>query len=260
MLTRILLALALCTGSSSRSSAPESARFAIVPDAVLDRLGDFRVGLAVDIRALDPDRLGAFVPDKFACARDLLKTARVGVITFADDDVETHVTGLVETETVACLEKLAPELGFDVQRVDSAYRLGIPGKPLALTWQADDAVVVQAGHPRRTGSPPAVIQGLLARIPRSAKAWLVSSGFPEYKISSVVGYLETSVDALTITATAESMEEGDARSWIEGIVRGVKKSAAAKGMRVEDSWFVIEATPPKAKLVATIPAAVFAAR
>ena len=238
----------------------EKARFAIVPDDVLDDLGEFDLGLAVDLHLIDLDRFGSYIPDALGCARDLLKTARMVVVTFADDSWEAHVTGLDEARTCECLGKLAPLLGFDLQHLDASYRLGLPENPLELAWHDDDAVIVQAGHAQRHGEPPVLIRDLLSQVPRSAKAWFVSSGFPQSTIDSVVLYIETTAETLSITATAESSEQGAAKSFVEGVLKGMKTSAAAKGVHIEDSWIVIDSTPTKAKVVATIPVAAIVPR
>jgi hypothetical protein len=256
---RAALVLATLVGaacSSKTKAPPKPSRIPIVPDTI--QLGEIGLGLAVDLRALDVDRLGGFIPDSLGCTRELLTSAHVGVITDGSDIWEGHVTGLDEATTRACLGKLGPVFGFDLHHTDHGDEVSLPGNPLLISWHGDDMSITQAGHARRVGAVPVVIDELLAHVPRDAKAWMVSSGFPQFKIRSVTAWLETDAATWTFTVNAESIEQGAARPWMEHVVAGFEAAATAKGAHLDERWFAIESTPTTAKLVATIPIAALA--
>jgi len=254
---RVLAVVALAAACSKHADAPSSTRLPIVPDRVTAHLGDVGFVLAVDLNHLDLGAIAALIPDQLGCTRELLAAADSAVIT-ASDSWEGFVTGLPETATWTCIGKLAPLFGATARAGSGdGYFLDIPGASISLTWHDRTVAIAEAGHALRSGDPPGVIFDLAAQVPRTAKGWIVSSGFPAYKIKSSVAWLETSPTAWVFTVTAEGSEQGAAKPWLESIVAGFKAGAGAKGVAVDDRWFAIDATPARGKLVATVPIEAF---
>jgi hypothetical protein len=253
---RVLLVLALVACSSKKPDDAKT-RFPILPDKL--QLGEIGFVMAIDLHALDLDQVGGYLPPELGCARELIKAANVGVLTESGATWEGHVTGLEPVQVFECSSKLAPVIGVEVHRAPTGVELTWQGTHVVVAWHGDDAVITQAGNAPRTGEMPMVIQDLISRVPRDVKGWIVSSGFPQYKIGSTVAWLQTTAETWTFTVLVESIEIGAARPFIDSIVDGFKTTARAKGARVDDSWFAVESTPTTAKLVATVPISAFGA-
>jgi hypothetical protein len=229
----------------------------IIPDVVTAHLGEVGFVLAVDLKDLDLGAVAALIPDELACTRELLAAADTLVVT-ASDTWEGFVVGLPETPTWACIRKLAPQLGATARGGSGdAYVVELAGTKIQLAWHDRIATIAELGHVARSGPPPGVIGDLAAQVPHSARGWIVSSGFAVQKINSMVAWLETSPQAWTFIVEAEASEVGAVQPWLEGIVRGFKAAASAKGVAVDDKWFAITANATKGKLVASVPIEAF---
>jgi hypothetical protein len=185
----------------------------------------------------------------------VLKTAGIAVLTQGTDNWQGYVTGLAQPLVRDCIGKFAPMFEATVTDRGSNFELVVAGTPATFAWHGDTATITEGSNTPHAGDPPGVILDLLARVPRDAKGAVVSSGFVQYKIKSVVAWLETTPTMWTFTVDAEGSERDMAKPWVEGIVRGFSSAAGAKGVVIDPSWFVITGTPNATKLVATIPIA-----
>src|ERR1041384_6204012 len=85
MLGRIVLGVCLVVACSNRSEVTsttpvKSHRIPILPDSVLAQLGAVNVAIAADFSRADVGRIASILPDEVACARDLVRSIRVGVL------------------------------------------------------------------------------------------------------------------------------------------------------------------------------------
>jgi hypothetical protein len=254
---RVLAVLALVACSAKTERTPPT-RIPIVPDAVTAQLGAVGFVIAIDLHRLDLGKVAALIPDELGCTRELLAAADMGVVA-AGEHWEAFVTGLPEQPTRACIAKLAPLLGASTRDMTDGFRIDIPDNPILLVWHGTTVTITQVGQTPRGGDPPGVILDLATTVPRTAEGWIVSSGFPKYKIKSSVMWLETTPATWTFTLTAESTELGAAKPWLASVVDGFKAGAAQKGVKIDDAWFTLtSATGTSAKLVAAIPIEAFA--
>ena len=256
---RAILILALVACSKKAPPEEPASRFPIVPDAVMGQLGEIGFALAVDLHRLDLAKVQSIIPDQLGCLRELLRDAKMAVITVGLGDTwEGRLTGLTEAGTHDCLVATSKAFGIEPKHeADNSTTLPIPDNALSLLWHGDEVVITQHGARLRYGAPPGVITDLLAQVPRTAKGWLVGSGFPKYKIKSTVAWLETTDATWTFTVVAESTEMGAAKPWMDSVVDGFRTAAELKKVAVDDKWFALESTPTTAKLVVTIPIAAF---
>jgi hypothetical protein len=255
---RALVVLALVACSKNNSEPPPApTRIPIVPDTVTAQLGAVGFVIAVDLHRLDLGKVAALIPDQLGCTRELLAAADMGVIA-AGEHWEGFVTGLPEQPTRACIAKLAPAFGATTHDMTDGFRIDIPDNPVLLAWHGNTVTITQVGQTPRGGDPPGVILDLATSVPRKAQGWIVSSGFPKYKIKSSVMWLETSPSTWTFTITAESTEAGAAKPWVASVIDGFKEGAGAKGVKIDDAWFTLtSSSPTSAKLVAAIPIEAF---
>ena len=255
----MVLLLVACSKKASVDDGPAQ-RFPIVPDSVMGQLGAVGFVLAVDLHRLDLTRVRSMIPDDLACLNDIARDAKAAVITVGIPETwEARVTGLTAAGIADCVGKTAKVFGVAVtHEADDSTTLAIPGNPLSLVWKGDQLVITEKGERQRYGDPPGVITDLLHQVPRDVKGWIVGSGFPKYKIKSMVAWLETTDSVWTFTINAESTEAGAAKPWVESVTRGFRAAADAKGVAVDDKWFTItSSTPTTAKLVAAIPIGAF---
>jgi len=258
MLLRVTLLLALIACSSRRAPTDPAARYPIVPDAMMAQLGDIGFVLAVDVRKLDATAVDSLIPSSFGCARDIIRMAKIAVVTKGSETWEGRTAGIAEAPARECATSIGNALAIAVTPTDShTMTIDLPGKPAVVTWRGDEAVIAEQGAAIRTGSPPGIITDLLASVPRNVEGWVVTSGIPAHKIRSAVAWLDATATTWTITVTAVSSQIGAAKPWIENIVGGFTAAAQAAHIPVAASWFAVEATPTTAKLVATIPLAAF---
>lgn len=261
MLRLLLLVVALVACDKHHDAPAALSKVPVIPDSIEGQLGTIGFGLAVDLHALDLAQVAALVPDDPKCIREVLSAAKVGVVTQSGDAWQGYLTGLTEPVLRGCIEKFAPLMGFTVKdHTGGGFELALPGKPVVFQWQADIARITQGTEPPHAGEPPAVILDLLGKVPRAAKGWIVSSGFPDYKIKSSVAWLDTDPTYWTFTILADGMANDAVKPWLQSIITGFKAGAAQKGITVDDAWFTLESTPPTGKLVAKIPIAAFAAK
>ena len=246
------LVLAAC-GKSHVEPAPT--RVAVLPDSITGELGTVGFVMAVDLHRLDLGAMTALIPDDPPCIHEVLKNAGIAVVTQGGDSWQGYVTGLARPLLRECIGKFAPMFAGTVTDRGSGFELVVDDTPATFTWHGETATITKGSNAPHAGDPPAVILDLLARVPRDAKGAIVSSGFPEYKIKSVVAWLETTPTTWTFTVQAEGSTQDAAKPWVEGIVRGFSNAAAAKDVAIDPSWFVITGTPTATKLVATIPIA-----
>jgi hypothetical protein len=250
----VLIALAFAACAKSHVDETRS-RFAVIPDSITSQLGTVGFVMAVDFHRLDLGAMAAMIPDDPPCIHEVLRSAGVAVLTQGTDNWQGYVTGLAQPLVRDCIGKFAPMFSATVTDRGTGFELVVDGTPARFAWRGDTATITEGSNAPHAGDPPAVILDLLARVPRDAKGAVVSSGFVQYKIKSVVAWLETTPTTWTFTVDAEGSEQDMAKPWVEGIVRGFSSAAAAKGVVIDPSWFVITGTPTATKLVATIPIA-----
>jgi hypothetical protein len=266
MLGRIVLGLCLAAACSKRevpnsspvtSQSPAPIHLPVVPDAITSQLGAVTFAMAIDLSGTDLGWIARMLPEPLACARDLVTKLRV-VVLAKSDRMQGFVTGLALDPTRACIGQLAPAMGFAAaDRPDGTYEIQISDQPVSLRWSGDMLVITEGGKSPTSGGPPSAITELLSRVPPGAKAWIASSGFPDRKIKSMIGWFLTSTEHWTLTLTAEGTEPDAARSWVDDMVAGFKEAAAGRGVAVDDKWFAIESTKTTTKLVATLPVDMF---
>ena len=248
-----VLACAACDKPHHEIAPP--ARVAVLPDSITSQLGTVGFVLSVDLHGLDLHAMTALIPDDPPCIHEVLDNAGTAVITQDGKTWQGYVTGLAQPLLRDCIGKFAPMFSATVADRGSAFELDVDTTRATFAWRDGMALITSGSNAPHAGDPPTVILELLARVPRDAKALLVSSGFPEYKIKSVVAWIATTPTTWTFTVDAEGSTEDMAKPWVEGIVRGFTNAATAKGVVVDPSWFVITGTPTATKLVATIPLA-----
>jgi hypothetical protein len=256
---RAVLALALVACSAKKAPEEPPTRVPIVPDAVMAQLGEIGFALAVDLHRLDLAKVQSIIPDELGCLRDIMRAAKIAVISVGTGDTwEGRLTGVTELAAHDCLVATAKAFGVaPTLEADNSTTLAIPDNAVSLLWHGDELVITQKGARVRYGAPPGVITDLLAQVPRTAKGWLVGSGFPKYKIKSTGAWLDTTDTTWTFTIIAESTEAGAARPWMDSVAGGFRSAAELKKIAVDATWFAIDSTPTTAKLVATIPIAAF---
>jgi hypothetical protein len=211
--------------------------------------------MAVDLHRLDLGAMAAMIPDDPPCIHEVLKSAGIAVLTQGTDNWQGYVTGLAQPLVRDCIGKFAPMFDGKVTDHGGGFELVVAGTPATFAWHGDTATITEGSNAPHAGDPPAVILDLLARVPRDAKAAVVSSGFVEYKIKSMVAWLETTPTTWTFTVEAEGSAIDMAKPWVEGIVREFSSAAGAKGVVIDPRWFTVTGTPTASKLVATIPIA-----
>jgi hypothetical protein len=266
MLARVLVAVALlggiggCSGGKSDSAANvEKLDFPSVSDAIANQLGDPNVIIALNLGKFGLEKFSSMVPPMLGCVRDIL--GKVGVVVIGSSDAATHgfVTGLPEEATRKCAGSLAPLLGVKTEDVQGAWQLTAGDDKFQVAWKDGVAHVKDLAHPVKPGAPNARIRGLVSQVPKDAWGWIVSGGFPKYKITQSVAYLTSAPGVWKLVVTADSAEPGVAKEWLSGIIKGFKEGAAQKGVTVEDSWFKLTENGTSARLEGAIPDTLFSA-
>jgi len=252
----IVLAFAAC---EKTHHDPAPTRVPVIPDSITSQLGTVGFAMAVDLHGVDIAALTFLIPDDPPCIHAVMKTVGLAVLTQDVDSWQGYVTGVEQPLLRDCVGKFAPMFGGKVTDRGSGFELTIGDKPAVFTWSGATALITEGSNAPHAGDPPGVILDLLARVPRTAKGWLVSSGFPKYKIRSATAWMETDkVAGWTFTVLAEASEQDMAKPWLESIVKGFTETARAKGATIDPSWFTITTTPTAAKLIAKIPPSAFA--
>jgi hypothetical protein len=259
MLTRLVVAAALLVGGcSGKSDAPVTANnetlgFPFIPDPIANQLGDANVIIAINLGQFGLARFEPMIPDMLGCVKELL--GKVGIAVIASSDATTHgfVTGMPEEATKKCVGSLAPLLGVKTEDVQGAFQLTQGDNKYQMVWKDGVISIKDVAHLPKSSAPDQRIRGLVAQVPKDVEGWIVSGGFPKYKITQSVAWLKSGPKTWHIEVTADSKEPGVAKSWLEGIPKGFKEGAAQKGITVEDSWFKVTETGNNAKLVGDIP-------
>lgn len=263
MLTRLVVAAALIlTGCSGKSDAPstgstETLGFPFVPDPIANQLGDANVIIAINLGQFGLSRFEGMIPDMLGCAKELLGKVGIAVIASAESSTQGFVSGVPEEATKKCVGALAPLLGVTTEDVKGAFQLAQGDDKYQMVWKDGVVSIKNVAHPPKGGAPDQRIRGLVAQVPKDAEAWIVSGGFPKYKITQSVAWLKSTANTWHFEVTAESKEPGVAKDWVSGIIKGFKEGAAQKGITVEDSWFKVTETGNNAKLVGDIPNDIF---
>ncbi|MBL9013095.1 MAG: hypothetical protein JNL83_02900 [Myxococcales bacterium] len=258
MLARLLVAIALLGACSGKSDSPgaantEALSFPFVSDTIAHQLGDANVIIAIDLGKFGLEKFSSMVPPMLGCVREVLGKVGVAVIGSSESGTQGFVTGLPEEATKKCAGSLAPLLGVTTADVAGAWQLTAGGDKFQVTWKDGVAGVKDVAHPVKPGAPNARIRGLVAQVPKDAWGWIVSGGFPKYKITQSVAYLTSAPKVWKLVVTADSSEPGVAKDWLSGIVTGFKQGAAQKGVTVEDSWFKLTENGTAARLEGEIP-------
>jgi hypothetical protein len=255
----LLVALSACEKHAGTPAA--LTKVPVLPDLIEGQLGTIGFAIAVDFHALDLEKVATMLPDDPPCLRKVLSAAKVGAVTQGGETWEGYVTGVTEPALRECVEKFAPMMGVGVKdHAGGGFELALPDKPAVFQWRGDLALITEGSDAPHAGEPPAVILDLLAKVPRDAKGWIVSSGFPNYKIKSSTAWLQTDPTYWTFTILADGMTNDAVKPWLQSVIDGFKAGATQKGVTVDDNWFTIESTPPTGKLIAKIPIAEFAAK
>lgn len=261
MLRLAFLVVALVACDKHHDAPAALQKVPVLPDSIESQLGTIGFAMAVDLHALDLGKVAAMLPDDPPCLKQVLSAVKVGAVTQGIDTWQGYVTGVPEPMLRECIAKFAPMLGVSVKdHAGGGFELALPDKPAVFQWRGDLALITQGSDAPHAGEPPAVILELLAKVPRGAKGWVVSSGFPKYQIKSSVAWLENDPTYWTFTILAEGTTMDAAKPWLQSVIDGFKAGAAEKGVAVDDKWFTLESTPPSGKLVAKIPIAAFAGK
>ena len=265
MLARLLVAVSLLAGAcSGKSDSPgaanvEALSFPFVSDTIASQLGDANVIIAIDLGKFGLEKFSSMVPPMLGCVRDILGKIGVAVIGSSDAGTQGFVSGLPEEATKKCVGSLAPLLGAKTEDVAGAWQVTAGGDKFQVVWKDGVAHVKDLAHPVKPGAPNARIRGLVAQVPKDAWGWIVSGGFPKYKITQSVAYLTSAPKAWKLVVTADSAEPGVAKEWLAGIIKGFKEGAAQKGITVDDSWFKLTENGTSARLEGMIPDDLFVA-
>ena len=255
---RLLWIAVLLVACGKSHVEPVQTRVPVIPDSITSQLGTVGFAMAVDLHGIDLAALTVLIPDDPPCIHAVMNRVHLAVLTQSADSWQAYVTGLEQPLMRDCVGKFAPMFGGKVADRGSGFELAIGDKPAVFTWTGDTALITEGSNAPHAGDPPAVILDLLAQVPRTAKGWLVSSGFPVYKIKSAIAWMETDkATGWTFTVLAEGSEQDMAKPWLESIVTGFTAAAKAKGATIDPSWFTITATPTSAKLIAKIPPSAF---
>ncbi len=263
MLARLLVLSLVCAGCSGKSEAPtagsadaEKLGFPFIPEPIAHQLGDANVIMAVDLGKFELARFSALVPDELGCVRELL--GKVGVVVIgAGAAWQGHVTGMPEDATRKCIDALVPLLGAKTEPMGSGFRLLVGGDKYRLTWKGGTVEIYDEARPVKGAAPSARMRALVAQVPKDAEGWVVSGGFPKFKITSSVAWIKTAPGHWNLVVTAEAAEPGIALPWTQDIVKGFKEGAAQKGVVVEDAWFKVTGSGNTARLEAEIPSDIF---
>ncbi|CAN5898909.1 hypothetical protein BH11MYX3_BH11MYX3_01040 [soil metagenome] len=272
MLARLLAAsllLAACSKKTEPPSgaaelattaveSPEALGFPLVPDGIASQLGSANVVITIDLAKFGLAQLAPMVPEGLDCVRGLLGKAGLVVIAMGDHP-QGFVTGMPQDATLKCVTELAPLLGATTRPAGDAFHLVVGGDTYAIRWTKDGVTTIRdEAHPMNITAPTPKMRELIKQLPRDAYAWVISGGFPKFKITSSVAWLTSASDAWHLVVTGESPEPGVAASWLEGIPKGFKQGAATKGLVIEDSWFkVTSSSPSRARLDGNLPADLF---
>jgi hypothetical protein len=219
-----------------------------VPSEISGRLVDANTLIAVDFGRMNLGKVAALLAKEAPCIADLM--TKVGVVVIGEG--EGYVTKLPEKETRECFGPLVPMFGGHLEN----NVLAMGGDKYSLVWDASMLRVTRVGHAAQPKLADAQ-RARVARVPAGAVAWIVSNGYPKYKIKESVFWLETGDTHWRFTVVAEGTEPGVARPWVEGIVTGFKEGAAQKGLVIDDRWFTLTSTDTSAKLVGSIPVSLF---
>jgi hypothetical protein len=263
MLARLALVASLVLGGcSGKSDAPaagggDKLGFPLVSDAIANQLADANVIVALDVDKLGLKRFGAMVPDMLGCVKELITKVDTAVIGATEETAEGFVTGLPEDTTKKCIGTLAPMLGVKTEDKAGVFELDLAGDKFDMVWKDGTVSIKDVAHPMKAGAPSDRMRKLVAQVPKDAEGWIVSGGFPKYKITQAVVWLKSSDKAWHLVVTADSAEAGVAKDWLQGIVTGFTQAATQKGVTVDPKWFTITETGTAAKLEADIPLSLF---
>jgi hypothetical protein len=230
-------------------AAPGStAPLSFVPGSISAQLRDANTLIAIDLGRLQLGKVAAVFEKDTPCVAALL--TKVGTVVIGEG--EGYVTKLPEAETRKCLGELAPLFGLTIESKD----LVIGGDRYSLVWTDGMLRVTKVG-----GTQSAKLsdhqRARIAKVPSAAKGWIVSNGYPKYKIKESVFWLETTDTHWRFTIEAEGSEPGSARPWVASVIEGFKQGLAGKGFVADDTWFTLTSTDTTAKLVGSIPTSFF---
>jgi hypothetical protein len=263
MLTRLVVAAALILGGcSGKSESPgtastETLGFPFVPDPIANQLGGANVIIAINLGEFGLARFEPMIPDMLGCVKELLGKVGIAVIASAETSTHGFVSGMPEAATKKCVGALAPLLGVKTEDVKGAFQLALGDDKYQMVWKDGVVSIKDLANPPKGGAPDQRMRGLVAQVPKDAVGWIVSGGFPKYKITQSVAWLKSTPQTWHLEVTAESNEPGVAKEWVSGIIKGFREGAARKGVTVEDSWFKVTETGNSAKLVGDIPDDIF---
>jgi hypothetical protein len=230
-----------------KPQANDDGALSFVPASIASSLGDTNTLIAIDLTRLDLGKVAQLLRQELPCAANMLAGARTVVV----GEGEGFVAGINESETRKCLAQLLPMFGGSLDREG----LSIAGDRYTLIW--NDGVL----HVDRVGAqhPPLSRQqrSRVARVPSSAVGWVVSNGYPKYKINESLLWLETTATHWRITVLAEGTEARTARPWVASMVDGFRAGFTSKGIEVDDRWFELTSTDTHAQLIAAIPTSIF---
>jgi hypothetical protein len=259
LLAATTLAVGGCSKSAEQSAGPRPApisnvtnarvaELSFVPREISAQLADANTLIAVDVGRLGISKLAALVEAELPCAGQLLRGAGVFVV----GEGEGYVTQISETTARDCIDQLAPMFGATLE----GNELVIGGDRYSLTFAGNTLHVVKPGG-AGAAKLSAAQRARVAKIPATARGWVVSNGYPKHKIKQSLLWIEPEQTAWRLTVDAEGTEVGSARPWVAGIIDGFTRGASQKGVQVDPTWFTLTSTDTTAKLVAVIPTSIF---
>jgi hypothetical protein len=193
--------------------------------------------------------VAALVGEELPCAGELLRNVGVVVI----GDAEGYVTQISEKSARACINEVAPLFGVRIEGNDLVF-----GEDrYSLIFTDGTLRVAKAGGTAPASKLSAAQRARVAKIPATAKGWVVSNGYENYKIKQSLLWIEPEPRAWRLTVDAEGTEAGIARPWVASIISGFTEGAAKKGVEVDPKWFTLTSTDMTAKLVGVIPTSIF---
>lgn len=236
----------------------EKLGFPIVPDSIANQIGgDAHVIVAADLKGLDLSRLSKVLPEPFGCAREVLGSIGVAVIS-AGDESAGFITGVPEAATKKCIESMTALFGATTALEDNVYTLTAGDTKVSLVWKDGMLVISEVGHPVKPGPPDAAKRARIKQVPKDAVGWIVTGPLPKSKVTESLSYFQLTPNTFHVVVAAEGSEPGAAKHWLEQIEGGFKAGAAQKGITMDDGWFKLtEPTPTSVRLEADIPEDVF---
>jgi hypothetical protein len=269
MVRRLLFAVALTFACSSKREPAQKApppvqqdqpfadgHLNFIPDGIAARVGHHKMLAAIDLRAFKEKPFLRLIPEKLACARDLIQYAGVFVMV-ADEGSQpvVYATQLSELGTKQCIE--ASGVGHARIAADGTLEVGDAALGASLRWDGGVLTVQALGTPVTPPVPAdATLMELVHRVPPQAPAFLV--GHDLGKIETLVVWGQADAQALTITVHAETGSPEDAAAIEHDFIAGVNEAAQQRRYTFDPAWFKTSVTGNLVTVDGRIPLSAFA--